>query len=284
MQNDSAPDSPQAHFSAQLRRETDRQRRHLLTRVSRLLDRPMTALSLVWLVLLVLDFTQGLSAFLEQVNLAIWGAFIVHFALELTIAPDKLEYLRRNWLTAVALVLPALRVLRVLRAFRLLRAARVIRSLSLLRLVTSLNRGMRALGRATSRQGLGYVLALTLLINFAGAAGMYTFENPAALRQAGYAGESRGLTSYGEAMWWTAMMLTTMGSEYWPKTTEGRIVCLLLAVYAFAIFGYITATVAGWIIRSAVPAPAGSEAPAAGEWQALRDEMAALRLELQSRG
>lgn len=33
------------------------------------------------------------------------------------------------------------------------------------------------------------------------------------------------------------MLLTTMGSEYWPQTAEGRILCLLLSVYAFAVFG-----------------------------------------------
>jgi voltage-gated potassium channel len=231
-----------------VRRETDRQRRHLLHRISRMLDRPMTVLSVIWLLLLVVDMTQGLSPFLERVNLTIWGAFIVQFALELAIAPNKLAYLRHNWITALALLLPALRVLRVLRAFRLLRAARVARSVRLLRLFTSLNRGMRTIQRGFARQGFGYVLALTLLVNFAAAAGMYAFENPAALRQAGHSGDTRALSSYGEAVWWTAMMLTTMGSEYWPKTTEGRALCLLLAIYSFAIFGYITASVAAWII------------------------------------
>ena len=238
--HDTRPDS--------VRRETDRQRRHLQHRVSRLLDGPMTILSVVWLILLVVDLIQGLNVYLERLNLAIWGAFILHFVLELLIAPGKLAYLRQNWITALALVLPAMRVLRVARAFRLLRAARVTRSIRLLRLFTSLNRGVRTIQRAVARQGLGYVLALTLLVNFAGAAGMYAFENPAALRQAGYPSDGRGLASYGEAVWWTAMLLTTMGSEYWPKTTEGRVVCLLLAIYAFAIFGYITASVAAWII------------------------------------
>lgn len=42
------------------------------------------------------------------------------------------------------------------------------------------------------------------------------------------------------------MLLTTMGSEYWPRSSEGRLVCLLLSVYAFAVFGYITATLASY--------------------------------------
>ncbi len=44
-------------------------------------------------------------------------------------------------------------------------------------------------------------------------------------------------------------MMTTMGSDYFPKSTEGGVTALLLAVYAFAIFGYITATVASAIIH-----------------------------------
>jgi len=40
------------------------------------------------------------------------------------------------------------------------------------------------------------------------------------------------------------MIITTMGTEYWPVTAAGRSLCLFLALYAFAIFGYITATIA----------------------------------------
>ncbi len=39
-----------------------------------------------------------------------------------------------------------------------------------------------------------------------------------------------------------------MGSDYWPRTPEGRILCLLLALYAFAVFGYVTATLASYFI------------------------------------
>ncbi len=40
------------------------------------------------------------------------------------------------------------------------------------------------------------------------------------------------------------MIMTTMGS--WPQTPEGRVLCLLLAVYAFAVFGYVTAMLAAF--------------------------------------
>ncbi|WP_228055032.1 hypothetical protein [Gloeocapsopsis crepidinum] len=30
-----------------------------------------------------------------------------------------------------------------------------------------------------------------------------------------------GLNDYGAALWWTAMLITTIGSEYWLQTPEG---------------------------------------------------------------
>lgn len=231
------------------------ERRGLLRTISGILDTPMTILSFVWVGLLIIDFTGGMNSSLETANEIIWSLFILHFGLEFWIAPDKLRYLRKNWLTAIALVLPAFRVLRAFRAFRTLRflqTARVGRSVRLLRWVTSMNRGMKATRRTMRQQGMPYLLALTVIVCMAGAAGVYVFENPAALHREGLAPPSStaGIGSYGEAVWWTAMMLTTMGSDYFPRTTEGRIIAWLLAVYAFAIFGYITATVAGLIVKS----------------------------------
>jgi voltage-gated potassium channel len=113
------------------------------------------------------------------------------------------------------------------------------------------------------RRGFGYVIALTLLVLFAGAAGMYAFESTS----------PNGLTSYGEALWWTAMTLTTMGSQYWPQTFEGRVLCFFLALYAFAVFGYLTATLATFFVGRDAES---EEAEIAGS-----DELAALHREIQ---
>lgn len=101
----------------------------------------MSILGFIWLVLIVLDLTRGLSPFLTGLSYVIWGLFVLQFAVEFIIAPKKLAYVRRNWLTAIALVLPALRVLSI---FRVLRLLRVLRGARLLRVVSSANRGMRA--------------------------------------------------------------------------------------------------------------------------------------------
>ena len=91
-----------------------------------------------------------------------------------------------------------------------------------------------------------------------------------------------GFVSYGEALWWTGMLLTSMGSEFWPRTAEGRVLCFLLSLYGFAVFGYITAAFASFFVgRDAADAEA--EVAGARDLAALRHEVAALRGELLRR-
>ena len=90
----------------------------LLEEINSLTDKPLIGLSFVWLILLILDFTQGLGPVLQGLSYVIWVLFVLDFVIEFVIAPHKGEYLRRNWLTMVSLLLPALRVLRVFRAPR----------------------------------------------------------------------------------------------------------------------------------------------------------------------
>lgn len=249
----------------------EHERLELLQRVEDWLEVPMLVLGFVWLALLIAEFVWGMSSLFEGLGTVIWIVFLLDFALKLTLAPHKLRYLRNNALTLVALLIPALRVFRIARAVRVLRLARTARGLRLVRVVTSLNRGMRALGAAMGRRGFGYVVLLTLLVTFAGAAGMLAFER-----------EVGGLENYGSALWWTAMIMLTLGSDYWPQTAEGRVLCILLSLYAFGIFGYVTAFLASFFVgRDAEDE--GTELIGARELGLLREEIAGLREELRAR-
>ena len=247
------------------------QRTKLLVRLTRWFDTPMVVLAFAWLALLVVDLVRGLSPFLRHVSYLIWGLFVVQFLLEFAVAPKKGVYLRRQWLTALSLLVPALRVVRVA---RVVQTARVVSGARLVRVLGSLNRGMAALGRTLGRRGFGFVVALTLLVTLGGAAGMYAFEHQV---------PGGGLTSYGAALWWTAMIMTTLGSEYWPRTPEGRLLCILLALYAFAVFGYTTATIASFFIDRDAASDAGAVAGGT-TINALRQEIAALRAEVRAIG
>ena len=235
------------------------------------LQTPMMVLSFVWLVLVTVELVWGTTHTLEVFGTAIWLAFIVEFAIRFALAPRKGAFLRRNWLTVIALVVPAFRLLRGLRFLRFARAARGFR---LVRIVGTANRGMNALRASLSRRGLGYAVVLTVVIALLGAGGMLAFE-PASEVEGGFA-------SYADALWWTGMLLTTMGSEYWPRSLEGRILCFLLSLYGFAVFGYITASFASFFVERDAASPEANTASSA-DLAALRVEIAALRADLAAR-
>lgn len=228
--------------------ELQSERLRLLTHINELTDRPLTYLAFVWFGIVVFELTIGVNNILEYISLAIWMIFIVDFLIELTIAPSSQKYLKDNWLNALSLALPALRILRVFRSFRALGAARSLRSFNLLKIVSSLNRSIAALREYATNYGLRYLLVFTLLVLVAGAAGILFFENSDALTERGMQG-ANGISSYGDALWWAVMLMTTIGSDYWPQTIEGRILTVILSVYSIAIFGYITATLASLLIE-----------------------------------
>jgi voltage-gated potassium channel len=242
--------------------DTLRERQELVERLEEWLEIPLVILGFVWLALLLQELVWGLTPHLETAVLVIWAAFLAEFFLRFAIAPAKLAFLRANWLTAISLLLPALRVLRAIRILS------VFRALRLARVITGLNRGMRSLGSVMSRRGFGYVAFLTAMVTLVGAAGMYAFER------------TEGLPTYGAALWWTAMIMTTMGSEYWPKTPEGRLLCFLLAVYALAVFGYLTAAIATFFIDRDAEDPR-AEIAGTKDVGELRAEIAALRDQLR---
>lgn len=140
--------------------------------------------------------------------------------------PEKRSFLRKNWLTAISLFIPALRVFRAFRFVRLLRGLRGIR---LVRIISSFNRSLRSLGKTMQRRVFGYVM-VTLIVAFAGVAGMYAYENT-----------TPGFTSYWLALWWTAMRVITGGNEFNPITPEGRGLAFLITLFGYSIFGYVTA-------------------------------------------
>ena len=99
---------------------------------------------------------------------------------------------------------------------------------------------------------------------------MYALENP-----------TPGFTSYGLALWWTAMRVITGGNEFNPATPEGRGLGFLIAVFGYSIFGYVTATFATYFIgRDAEE----EDAPVAGsrEIKELKSEIMALRKAVES--
>ncbi|WP_188440427.1 hypothetical protein [Planktosalinus lacus] len=116
------------------------------------LEIPMFILALVWLYLFIIELVRGLTTFQETLIYIIWGLFIVEFIIKIALAPRKISYLKSNWITVIALLVPALRVLRILNALRILQSVRVINSTRVIRAITSGKRFFSALKEAQGPQ------------------------------------------------------------------------------------------------------------------------------------
>lgn len=214
--------------------QLNRERWNLLISLKKSVSPLMDCLAFIWLALTIYELAYGLPLALETISGVIWCIFVLYFFIELILAPEKKVYLKHNWLTAISLFLPAFRIFRFLRIFRYLR---ILRSLTLVKILSSVNRGMRALSKTLTTKVFIYVLSLSIIVVLSGAAGILNFEK-----------EANYFQGFGSALWWSAMMVTTMGSDFFPKSAEGRVLAFLLALYGFAIFGYVAATFSSYLI------------------------------------
>jgi voltage-gated potassium channel len=267
--------SAMADQTLPIKRRINTERHRLLRRIHSAAERPLAMLGFIWLALILIQLIYGYDSLINVLTWSIWVIFLIDTIIRFVLAPNKLRFVRHNWLVLISLVLPAFRFLRFAQTLTFLRTA----DIRLLRLLTGANRAMTALGVTMGRRGLKYVLGLTAITVLAGAAGMFAFErNP-------HGGP--GLNTYGDSLWWTAMLMTTLGSDYFPHSAGGRILCLALAIFAFSVFGYITAAVASFFVdRDAKDREKSQTEPSLAqvlqEVKALREQVA--RLEPHSGG
>lgn len=230
---------------------------------------PLAVLGIIMVVLLVIDLSNVASPVWEHrvqnAETLIWAVFVIDFVIEFLLAPSKTRYLERNWLTAISVLLPAFGVLRIVRAVQLLRG------LSLLRILAVFNRGARALGHVARRGQLGYVAALTTIVILTGAAGAYYFE---------HLDRASDIKSIGDALWWSATLVTTINIGLEPSTLEGRIIGFLLRLFALGFTAYLTALMAAYILGFRDSGGLGQEDRA--EIRRLRREIAELHAALQA--
>ena len=133
-------------------------------RVDRFFYWPMIVLALLMLPLLAIEFfiqpvRFSLAWWLNVTALfVIWLAFLIEFVVKITIAECRIEYVRRNWLDIVIIVMPALRPLRSIQTLRLTKTIRVFTlrgvGMKFARYVFTIVIGLEATERLLRRVGL----------------------------------------------------------------------------------------------------------------------------------
>lgn len=208
---------------------------------------PMLFLSFVWLCILIMELVNGTNAALSDFGTGLWVLFVFYFLLRLRITIDPKALLKKNWLFILAMLVAILRFFPTLQNLIFVRGLAFTFGMQAIWIFVSADQGIRFVRKALGKRGAGYVVVLTAVIIFTGAAGILHFES--------LSEDAARIQSYPNAVWWTAMQMTNIGSMYSIKTIGGKIICLAVSIYSAGMFGYLTALFAALIIDRDVKAP-----------------------------
>jgi voltage-gated potassium channel len=153
-------------------------------------------------------------------QLLIWIIFLADFGYRVYLAPHRTRYVASHPLDVITLILPMFRPLRALRIFA---AARIL-----------IDRGHHiSYGKVATA-----IVVSALFIVLVGALVVLDLERFA---------PGASITTFGDALWWAAVTLTTVGyGDYYPVTFEGRASAVAMMAIGISLLGAVTATFAAW--------------------------------------
>jgi voltage-gated potassium channel len=206
---------------------------------------PMTALAFLMIPVLLIPLIRpvhgAVAVSFDAVDYVIWAVFAVDYGVRLGLAPDRLIFVRTHLFDLAVVLLPFLRPLRALRALRGLGELRGLRLLQASRLAAFVGTGIGHARAIIRRRGLHYVVGLVIAIMLAAAGLEVAFETHA---------RGSNIHSYGDALWWAAVTVTSVGyGDQYPVTVAGRVVAVILMITGIALFGVVAASIASYFVE-----------------------------------
>ncbi|GIJ08135.1 potassium channel family protein [Micromonospora andamanensis] len=220
---------------------------------------PLTVLSVLFLVVYAVpilrpDLSPGLRDVCVATTVVVWLLFWADIIVRLRLATDRRRFLREHLFDLVVLTLPMLRPLRAVR---------------LVMVVLTINRRTELWARGRLAV---YVAATTALLVLFSALAVLDAERLAS---------DANITSFDDALWWSTVTITTVGyGDYYPVTAMGRFVALGLMIGGIGLIGFVTGSLATWIVERVSAAADRPVAATGDDVAALRAEIAALRRRL----
>jgi len=228
------------------------------SRWRRLTEWPLVAAAALFLaayateVLAQLDGTEQKIA--EAIISITWLTFVIDYVVTLVLAENRWRWFYRHLFDLAVIALPALRPLRLLRLVTLVRTLQGIA------------------GTAFRGRLAAYVVLTTALLVFVASIAILDTERfePGA-----------SITTFGDALWWTFVTITTVGyGDLYPVTLTGRLIAGGLMLGGIALIGVVTASLASWIIENVAKRDAQTQTATQQEVAELAREIRELRLTL----
>ena len=213
---------------------------------------PLAAVAIAFLVLYSVQVLANpggrVDAALEIVLYVTWGVFAVDYFVRLSLATDRWRWFRKHLLDLAVILLPFLRPLRLLRLLVLFGAMQ------------------KAIGGAIRGRVLIYTAFSAVLL-------IYVASLASLDEERGHPGSH--INNFGDALWWAITTVTTVGyGDVSPVTTPGKVIAIFLMIGGISLVGFVTATLASWIIQQVAEEDTANRAATASEIEALRTDMA----------
>jgi len=224
-----------------------------LDRWSKRMEWPLTAAALLFLAAyatqIIAKPTGIVDAIAETVIWVTWAVFLVDYLVRLTITEHRWRWFYRHLLDLAIVALPMLRPLRLMRFLTVI---------------------------ALVQRGAGNILRGRVVVYTVGAALLVLLISALAVLDAE---QGQGtIDTFGEALWWAFVTMTTVGyGDFYPVTFMGRCVAAGLMVGGIALIGAVTATLASWIVEKVADQTTKTEHATADQVEQLRAELAEVK-------
>ena len=210
------------------------EREHLAELIADRLDAPMTALGVVFALLVIAETVVqpvgGLGTAFTVAGWVLWATFVSEFLLRMVVAPSTGRFLRRNWWQLIFLALPFLRFARALARLRVRPLLRVGRVMS------STVRGTRIASRQLSSR-IAWLVTVTVIVVLASSQLLFEFA---------------GYSSYAVALH-DAAYATVAGEPLSAESALARVVEIVLATYSVVVFAALAGMLGAYFLASRGP-------------------------------
>lgn len=225
-----------------------------LRRWTRIAEWPLTVAALLFLCAYAWQVIGQLTGLWQVVTDVVlnttWAVFAIDYLVHLVLARPRWRWFRLHLLDLLIVILPILRPLR------------------LIRVVTVLQVLQRTTGRIIRGRVVAYTVIASALLIFTAAVAVLDAER----------GAGGSIQSFGQALWWSFVTVTTVGyGDYYPVTFTGQCIAVGLMIGGIALIGVVTATLASWIVERVSDARTAEQTETRSEYTELRREIAELR-------
>jgi voltage-gated potassium channel len=183
---------------------------------------------------MVVDLSPGALSALKAADWLIWGAFAVDYIARFSIAPRKGHFLTHHKIDLLVVAVPFAQPLRLIRSVRVLRIFRAGRA------ATYVGRGVKEGRSLLSRENFSFAILITGLAILGGAALVYGLEK---------SDPHGSIKSLPDAIWWAITTVSTVGSDKYPVTAEGRAIAVVLMVLGIGLVGLLAGTMASFFVE-----------------------------------